>query len=222
MGQSTHIPGARRSTSTWAPGPLQESPTHQAPPFAARCSRKSPGSCPTLSTRQAFQQEPSGKVFAETLPAPYREVLEDLLLPHLQTSLPSGVSWTLPGAGQDNRGYSGLHGGIFTALAGPHSWGTGGRDLRKTFLKLLLLRLWWLGPNLFGQAFRPRGMPYKCLLLQEALGGHCLSPLEGLVLGLWSATDLLSLPFSHFCSFLICRTWIIPPVRVKVPVGFCG
>lgn len=97
--------------------------------------------------------------------------------PTSKISLPSGVSWTPPGAGQDNRGYSGLHGGIFTALAGPHSWGSRGRDLRKTFLKLLLLRLWWLGPNLFGQALRPRGMPYKCLILQEALRGPLPKPL---------------------------------------------
>ena len=32
MGQSTHIPGAQRSTFTWAPGPLWESPTRPAPP----------------------------------------------------------------------------------------------------------------------------------------------------------------------------------------------
>lgn len=87
--------------------------------------------------------------------------------PTSKISLPSGVSWTPPGAGQHNRGYSGLHGGIFTALAGPHSWGTRGRDLLKTFLKLLLLRLWWLGPNLKA----PR-VPYKCFL-----GGPLPKPL---------------------------------------------
>ena len=64
-------------------------PPARLPPLAARCSRKSPGSCSTLSTRQAFLQEPSGKVFAETPPAPYREVLEELLLlPHLQDQPP--------------------------------------------------------------------------------------------------------------------------------------
>lgn len=45
---------------------LSGSPPPARLPLAARCSRKSPGSCSTLSTRQAFPQEPSGKLCRNT------------------------------------------------------------------------------------------------------------------------------------------------------------
>ena len=167
MGQSTHIPGAQRSTFIWAPSHLWESPTGQAPPWLHVAHARVQAAAPPFPQGRPSRRS-QVENSAETPPAPYREVLEtSSCSPTSKISLPSGVSWTPPGAGQDNRGYSGLHGGIFTALAGPHSWGTRGRDLLKTFLKLLLLRLWWLGPNLKA----PR-VPYMCFL-----GGPLPKPL---------------------------------------------
>ena len=178
MGQSTHIPGAQRSIFTWAPGPLWESPTRQAPPWLHVAHARVPAVAPPFPQGRPSCRSQVEKSLQKHHPHHIGKCSKNSSFsPTSKISIPSGVSWTPPGAGQDNRGYSGLHGGIFTALAGPHSWGSRGRDLHKTFLKLLLLRLWWLGPNLFGQALRPQGMPYKCLLLQEALRGPLPKPL---------------------------------------------
>lgn len=134
VGQRTHIPGAQRSTFTQAHSPPWESPTHGAPPAASTLLTQNQAAF-RPSHRQACLQEPKGKVFPETPPLPYRE---DLLL---QDQPPLSILQVPPAAGQDNGGYSGLH-GVFKALAGPLPWGTRGLDLGKTFLKLLLPRLW--------------------------------------------------------------------------------
>lgn len=114
-------------------------------PLSSTLLTQNPGSCSTLPTRRAFLQEPNGKVFAELPPLPYREAPEDLLPPHLQDQPPSRSSWVPQPQAKTIGVILGCM-GVFKALAGPHPGGTKGLDLGKTFLKLLLPRLWWLVP----------------------------------------------------------------------------
>lgn len=154
VGQSTHIPGAQTSTFSWAHGRLWESPTHQAPPSAARCSRRAQAAAPPFpqgrpscrsQMEKASQKQPYhiGKCLKTSSrssppgPASLRILLDLLSCRSRQWGL-FWAAWR-----------------VFKALAGPHSWGNKKPDLGKTFLKLLLLRLLWLPPNLSCQALRP-------------------------------------------------------------------